>query len=125
QTVPESNFTSHTATVNPGTPTVSDNCTPTANLVVTGTRSDSQSLSSPYPVGTTTIHWTVTDCSGNSATCDQTITVVNLGTCCTGAVCNVTTLAACNTAGGVWLSMDYACTPNRCIAQITLGTTQS
>jgi len=60
------------ASIDPGTPTATDNCgTPT----VTGTRSDSQPLSAPYPKGTTTIHWTATDSSGNSSSCDQAITV--------------------------------------------------
>ena len=31
--------------------------------------------SGTYPVGTTTIIWTVTDDSGNTATCEQTVTV--------------------------------------------------
>jgi hypothetical protein len=61
------------ATVNPGTATATDNCdtTPTIN----GTRSDNQSLNSPYPKGTTTITWTATDDAGNSTSCTQTVTV--------------------------------------------------
>jgi hypothetical protein len=56
-----------------GTATATDNCD--SNPTVEGTRSDNQSLSDPYPTGTTTIHWTATDGSGNTASCDQTITV--------------------------------------------------
>jgi len=60
------------ATVNPGTATATDNCgTPT----VTGTRSDAQALDAPYPQGTTTITWTATDDSNNTASCTQTVTV--------------------------------------------------
>jgi hypothetical protein len=60
------------ANINPGTATATDNCdSPT----VTGSRSDNQPLSAPYPVGTTTITWTATDASNNSSSCSQTITV--------------------------------------------------
>lgn len=62
-----------TATVNPGTATASDNCDSTPTIV--GVRSDSQSLSSPYPKGITTITWTATDDANNSSSCQQTITV--------------------------------------------------
>lgn len=60
------------ATVNVGTPTYSDN---DPNVTVVGVRSDSQPLSAPYPKGTTTITWTATDTAGNSASCQQTVTV--------------------------------------------------
>ncbi|MDX6612477.1 MAG: hypothetical protein QOD75_1663, partial [Blastocatellia bacterium] len=59
------------ATVNPGTATATDNC----GATVTGVRSDSQPLNAPYPKGTTTITWTARDSSGNTDTCDQTVTV--------------------------------------------------
>jgi hypothetical protein len=42
---------------------------------VAGTRSDGQALNAPYPKGTTTITWTATDSSNNTASCAQTITV--------------------------------------------------
>jgi trimeric autotransporter adhesin len=61
------------AMVDPGTATATDNCD--SNPTVTGTRSDNQSLSSPYPVGTTTITWTATDAAGNHSSCTQTVTV--------------------------------------------------
>src|SRR5262249_20170754 len=44
-----------TAAVNPGTATAQDNC-PGA-VAVSGTRSDGQPLTAPYPLGTTTITW--------------------------------------------------------------------
>lgn len=67
--IPNSPF----ANVDPGAPTATDNCSaPT----VTGTRSDGQPLSAPYPIGTTTITQTAADAGGNQASCQQTITVV-------------------------------------------------
>lgn len=63
------------ATVNPGQPTVTDNCD--SHSTVTSTRSDGQAINAPYPKGTTTITWTATDASGNHASCTQTVTVVD------------------------------------------------
>ncbi|MBV9923746.1 MAG: DUF5011 domain-containing protein [Acidobacteria bacterium] len=60
------------ATVNVGTPTVNDN---DPNVATNGVRSDAQPLNAPYPKGTTTITWTATDTAGNSASCQQTVTV--------------------------------------------------
>ena len=60
------------ANVDPGTATATDNC---PGVTVSGSRSDSQPLNDPYPVGTTTITWTATDAAGNDATCTQTVTV--------------------------------------------------
>jgi hypothetical protein len=42
---------------------------------VDGSRSDGAALPAAYPVGVTTITWTATDASGNSASAQQTITV--------------------------------------------------
>lgn len=50
-----------------GTPIVGDNCDP--NPLVTNDAVE------PYPLGTTVVTWTVTDCAGNSATCTQNVTV--------------------------------------------------
>jgi uncharacterized repeat protein (TIGR01451 family) len=58
--------------VNPGTATATDNC---PGVTVTGTRSDSQALNAPYPVGTTTITWKATDAHGNITTGTQTVKV--------------------------------------------------
>src|SRR5438067_3761818 len=60
------------ATVDPGTATATDNC---GVASINGTRSDGQPLDAPYPVGTTTITWTATDRSDNTASCTQTVTV--------------------------------------------------
>lgn len=67
--IPNSPF----ANVDPGTPTVTDNC---SGVTVAGTRGDGQPLNAPYPLGTTTITQTATDAGGNQSSCQQTITVV-------------------------------------------------
>jgi hypothetical protein len=59
-------------TVDPGTATASDSC---SSVTVTSARSDSQPLSAPFPLGTTTITWTATDAANNSASATQTVTV--------------------------------------------------
>ncbi|MFN8366285.1 MAG: HYR domain-containing protein [Candidatus Kapaibacterium sp.] len=52
-----------------GTPTTSDNC---------GVQSVTNNhIFSTYPLGTTTVIWTVTDVNGNTSTCNQTVTVVD------------------------------------------------
>jgi len=51
-----------------GTPTTSDNCT-VASVV-----SDAPAS---FPVGITTVTWTVTDLAGNTATCAQSVTVTD------------------------------------------------
>jgi uncharacterized repeat protein (TIGR01451 family) len=61
------------ATVNPGTATAEDSC---STVTVVGTRNDGEPISSQqYRVGTTIITWTATDAAGNSASCEQAITV--------------------------------------------------
>ena len=52
-----------------GTPIATDNCT--NNLVVTN------NAPSIYPLGNTTVTWTITDAAGNVTTVDQTVTVVD------------------------------------------------
>jgi probable HAF family extracellular repeat protein len=49
-----------------------DNCSGGA---VSGVRNDGQPLIAVYPKGITTITWTATDSSGNSASCAQTVTI--------------------------------------------------
>jgi len=55
-----------------GSPSVEENC---PLVRVDGSRSDGAALAAAYPVGVTTITWTATDASGNSASATQTITV--------------------------------------------------
>jgi hypothetical protein len=54
------------ATVSLGTPVTADNC---------GVASVTNNGLSSYPVGTTTVTWTVKDAAGNTATATQTVTV--------------------------------------------------
>ncbi|MCC3151949.1 PKD domain-containing protein, partial [Hymenobacter sp. BT770] len=55
-----------------GTPVTADNCTVKSTV---GERSDKLALTAAYPLGVTTVTWTVTDGSGNTATAMQTVTV--------------------------------------------------
>lgn len=64
-------------TVTPGDATGTDNCTAVGDLTISSSRSDGLAISDPYPLGTTTILWTVEDESGNSATCNQEIQLVS------------------------------------------------
>ena len=56
------------ANVTLGTPTTTDNC---SGVSVTNDAPDT------FPLGNTTVIWTVTDDSGNSVTCEQTVTVTD------------------------------------------------
>jgi len=60
------------ATVDPGAATATDN---SGSAAVSSVRSDGAALSAPYPKGVTTITWTATDPSGNTATGQQKVTV--------------------------------------------------
>ena len=60
------------AVVATGSPSVEENC---PLVRVDGSRSDGAALGASYPVGVTSITWTATDASGNSASATQTITV--------------------------------------------------
>ncbi|MBI2274299.1 MAG: HYR domain-containing protein, partial [Bacteroidetes bacterium] len=103
-----------------GTATATDNC---GTTLVTGIRSDAQPLNAPFPVGITTIQWTVTDAHGHTAGGIQTVsitddefpvingtpgtqTVTNApGTC--GAAVNWTTPVAADNCPGVTLVADH------------------
>src|SRR6185295_4854237 len=52
-----------------GSPSTSDNCTVAST--------SNNHASSTYALGTTTVTWTVTDGSGNTATCSQLVTVTD------------------------------------------------
>jgi hypothetical protein len=62
------------ASVTIAAPASTDNCGVAATV---GVRSDALALSAAYPVGTTTITWTVTDIHGNTQTATQTIVVTD------------------------------------------------
>ncbi|KAF0204274.1 MAG: hypothetical protein FD170_592 [Bacteroidetes bacterium] len=61
-----------TATVDPGTPTRSDNCTASGSISVSR-----YPLGNIFPIGITTIYWTVHDLNGNYVTHNQAITVTD------------------------------------------------
>ncbi len=63
-----------TANINPGVPIASDNCT---DITITNDYTGGATAVGDYPVGTTTVTWTVTDDAGNFVTCTQNITVVD------------------------------------------------
>ncbi|MCZ2460242.1 MAG: HYR domain-containing protein, partial [Chitinophagales bacterium] len=99
-------------------PTATDNCG--LVTILTPQRYDGQSISDPFPVGTTQILWTAVDGSFNDAACIQTVTVTgnivvtiqcpptvtrnnDAGKCeatiSTSAIGNPTVLTGCNVAG--------------------------
>jgi hypothetical protein len=90
--------------VGPAGPVVTDNCD--YHPTVVGVRSDTAALTAPYPVGTTTIDWTATDCAGNRNVCTQTITVTDdEDPVITGCPSNITVSAdagQCDTAIVTW-----------------------
>ena len=61
-----------TATVAVGNPEAKDNC---VSVSVSSARSDGLSLTSPYPIGSTTITWKATDPSLNFSSATQTVVV--------------------------------------------------
>ena len=74
----------YTGTVGPGncgtpvgivTPTYTENCG--APITVAVLRSDGLAISADFPVGITTVVWTVTDASNNATTCTQTVVVTD------------------------------------------------
>jgi hypothetical protein len=86
-------------------PVYSDNC---GIASITNSFNGTGNASGNYPVGTTTVIWTVTDVNGNTATCSQTVTVTDLiaptitcpatqtltlGSSCTATLPNYTSLA--------------------------------
>jgi hypothetical protein len=60
------------ASVAVGSAAAADNC---PNVVVSGARSDGAALGSSYPIGITTITWSASDASDNTASALQTVAV--------------------------------------------------
>lgn len=58
--------------MNPGMATATDNCTPAASIVITN------DAPAQLPVGTTVVTWTATDDCGNTSTCTQNITIIDV-----------------------------------------------
>jgi hypothetical protein len=66
------------ATVNVPGPSYSDPCLELVSLTHNSPYSTNiGNANGTYPVGTTTITWTITDISGNTATCTQNVTVID------------------------------------------------
>ena len=63
-------------------PPVTDSCTPSSTITVTGVRSDGLPLTDPYPLGTTTITWSAKDDCGNQAEpCTQNVIITGSSIC--------------------------------------------
>ncbi|MBG6189074.1 beta strand repeat-containing protein, partial [Flavobacterium sp. CAN_S2] len=91
--------TTDKANVTLGSPTTADNC---------GVKSVTNDAPSVFPIGNTTVTWTVTDNAGNTATCTQIVTVVD----------NINPTITC--AAAVTVNVDAAsCTTDK--ANVTLG----
>jgi gliding motility-associated-like protein len=108
--------------VNLGTPVTTDNCT---------IASVTNNAPVAFPVGTTTVTWTVTDASGNSSTANQTVTVKDTINPTITAPSNITVNAnsscvAFNVVLGTPITADnciVASVTNNAPAVFTLGTT--
>ncbi|WP_426065397.1 HYR domain-containing protein, partial [Flavobacterium sp. DSP2-3-1] len=87
------------ANVTLGNPTTADNC---------GVKSVTNDAPTVFPIGNTTVTWTVTDHAGNTATCTQIVTVID----------NINPTITC--AAPVTVPVDVAsCTAAK--ANVTLG----
>lgn len=71
-----------------GTPTATDNCTLPSGAV---TNNNTVTVPGVFPVGVTTIVWTVTDAAGNATTTNQTVTVNALPTVSVGSAVAICT----------------------------------
>lgn len=58
-------------------PATADDGSGSGVVSIVPSRSDGQGMNDPFPVGTTTITWTATDCSGNSSSCTQSVVVTD------------------------------------------------
>ncbi|MBL0315845.1 MAG: HYR domain-containing protein [Flavobacteriales bacterium] len=120
-TINQSNCTA--INVDLGSPATDDNC---------GVASVTNNAPSVFPVGSTTVTWTVTDIHGNSSTCDQTVTVLDnvLPSIICPSDLNVTTDAAsCVATVDLGTPVTgFSCAPldviNDAPAQFPLGTTE-
>lgn len=108
------------SSVNAGTAIATDNC----DYKVVGTRSDGLALTADYSVGNTSITWTATDASSNTATCSQTITIVdNVPPTISGESASTYVLSPPNHLMRD-VTIDYAATDN-CAVTATISVTSS
>ncbi len=124
QTVAADAGTCTNSTLSLGTPLVSDNCTGSPTII--------NNAPAVYPLGVTTVTWTVTDAAGNSATCNQTITVIdtqNPTIACGGPITIDADLGSCVstmvvlTSPATFDNCGVASTTNNAPATFPLGTT--
>ncbi|MEO5946403.1 MAG: SBBP repeat-containing protein [Chitinophagaceae bacterium] len=110
------------ANVNAGVATATDNCPDRLRIV--GIRSDGLTLADDYPVGVTTITWTAKDIGSNTATCLQTITIIdNIPPTISGEAASTYVLSPSNhTMRDV--SIDYTISDN-CYADTTITITSN
>ena len=85
-----------------GSPSTSDNCSVAS---VVNDYNGTSDASDVYPLGTTTVTWTVTDGSGNTTSCTQDVTVTDVEAPSITCAANVSV----NTDAGV------------CETQVTMG----
>lgn len=84
-----------TAALTISSPTTTDNCSVAS---VSNDYNNTSDASDTYPVGTTTVTWTVTDIHGNSSTCTQLVTVEDTET--PAAICKNATVQLDATGNG-------------------------
>jgi len=96
--------------VNLGTPTTGDNC---------GVQGTSNNGLNNYPVGTTVVTWTVTDIHGNSATCNQNVTVVDNQNPTIACPADVTVNADNGSCAATNVNLGTPTTGDNCGVQVT------
>ena len=104
--------------VNLGSPIVSDNCTAKANLTVTN------NAPSAFPIGNTTVTWTVKDAANNTATATQIVTVTdNINPTITApAAASGTTNVACTSTN---VNLGSPVVADNCTAKANLTVTNN
>ncbi|UOX35636.1 HYR domain-containing protein [Flavobacterium sediminilitoris] len=103
-----------TSTASIGTATATDNC---------GVPTVSNDAPSSFPIGDTTVTWTATDATGNTATCTQVITVTDIALPTTIAQDITISLDTSGNASITPLMIDNGSNDNCTIASLTLDRT--
>ncbi|WP_132031641.1 HYR domain-containing protein, partial [Flavobacterium circumlabens] len=94
-----------------GTPTTADNC---------GVASVTNNAPTSYPIGVTTVTWTVTDNSGNTQTCTQTVTVTDTQKPTITCPSNVTKTTDANSCTATGVTLGTPTTADNCgVASVT------
>ncbi|WP_456315731.1 HYR domain-containing protein, partial [Pseudomonas shirazensis] len=94
-----------------GTPTTADNC---------GVASVTNNAPTSFPIGITTVIWTVTDNSGNTQTCTQTVTVTDTQKPTITCPANLTQAADANSCTATGVVLGTPTTADNCgVASVT------